>query len=285
MTSETDAVSDALDIVAADCCGGDEPYYHALYAVATGDLAPFSAWNVHPTSWSCTPPGSIGWPCFRELAVPIVIQLGDEDLDDAGASCAPVHTTETAVDALNAIDAHYIGLDAGNSFDDMVRVATGTGSVDMSGTPLVFDVSGGTGIGTQVVEAVSQLVTNVPIRVDAVAHDDPSDFVDAVAEFIDSIHTNTSGDPIYDPILDDWRVCTSGIPVGTPGTPPTDDYFETVEPGDSVCFDIEPATNTSVTATSVPLVFHATIEVIGDLHTPLDVRQVVFVVPPDISGG
>ncbi len=285
MTPDVSAVTTALGSVAAECCGGSEPYYQALYTVATGDLAPFATWVVHPTSWTCTPPGSIGWPCFRSQAVPIIVMLGDEDLDDAGATCSPFYATADAVAALSSIDARFIGLNAGESHDDMVRIATGTGSVDMLGNPLVFDVSGGSGIGTQVVDAVSQIATAVPIRVDALAHDDTTDFIDAVTAFVQAVHTNTSGDPIWDPILLEMRECTSGIPVGTPGTPPTSDFFEIVQPGQSVCFDIVPKTNTTISPTTVPLVFRATIEVLGDLHTPLDTREVVFVVPPSIPGG
>jgi hypothetical protein len=81
------------------------------------------------------------------------------------------------------------------------------------------------------------------------------------------------------------RTCTSGLSVGTPGTAPTVDYFEVVEPGVSVCFDIVPRRNTSVPSTSIPVFFRATIEVIGDEHTPLDEREILFLVPPDIPGG
>jgi hypothetical protein len=158
--------------------------------------------------------------------------------------------------------------------------------VDTSGSPLVYDTaSSGTTVGAAIVDAVGLFATAVPIRVDAIAHDDPADMIDAVATFIDEIHTNTSGSSIWDPIREEMRTCTSGLPVATPGTDPTVDYFEIVEPGVSVCFDIVPLRNTTVAPTSVPVFFRATIEVIGDEHTPLDTRDILFLVPPDIPGG
>jgi hypothetical protein len=294
MTSDTTLVSTAISGMSSGLCGGYEPYPQAIYATASGDVAPFAAWsNVHPRTWTCTAPGSIGWPCFRETAVPIIVQIGDEPFADAmnPSRCSPAMDHTDAIDAINDIEGKYIGINSGegtySSHADMVTVATGTGSVDSTtGDPLVFDIpSDGSGLGTQIVDAVSSVATAVPIRVDAIAHDDPSDMVDAVAMFISEIHTNTTGSSIWDPILGEMRTCTSGLAVGTPGTAPTTDYFEVVDPGISVCFDIVPRRNTTVTPTSIPVFFRATIEVVGDEHTPLDEREVLFLVPPVIPGG
>ncbi|MBW2264386.1 MAG: hypothetical protein JRG91_20670, partial [Deltaproteobacteria bacterium] len=71
----------------------------------------------------------------------------------------------------------------------------------------------------------------------------------------------------------------------TPGTAPTVDYFTLVDPGVSVCFDIIPLRNTTIPASTIPLRFGATIEVIGDEHTPLDERTIYFIIPPEIPGG
>ena len=290
MTDSTSLVSTALGTLTSSC-GGSEPYPQVLVAVASGDLTPYAAWSgVHPRTWTCTPPGSIGWPCFRPEAVPIIVQIGDEPWADAGTYCTPAGTPSAAVTAINAIGGKYIGVNTGdwtpNSHADMVVVATGTGSVDGTGAPLVFDIpSTGVGLGTQIVDAVESVATAIPIRVDAIAHDDPSDLVDAVATFIDTIHTNTSGSSIWDPLLGEMRTCTSGLTVATPGTPPTVDYFTLVDPGISVCFDIVPERNTTVPATSIPVFFRATIEVLGDEHTPLDSRDIYFLVPPEIPGG
>jgi hypothetical protein len=285
-TSNITLVENAIASI-TDLCGGWEPYTNDLYAIATGDVLPFTSWiGVHPTSWTCTPPGSIGWPCFRPGAVPIVIQFGDETFSESLSYCTPIKSRSDAWTALNSINAKYIGVNSGSSRSDMIQIATGTGSVDTTGSPLVFDIpSTGTGLGTQVVDAVTHLANNVPIRVDAIASDDPTDTVDAVAEFIDRIQTNTSGSSIWDPILGEWRVCTSTVPTATPGTPPTVDYFSSVLPGEPVCFDIYPAMNTTVPPLTTPQIFRAVIDVIGDLFTPLDSRDVYFLVPPEIPGG
>ncbi|MBW2264438.1 MAG: hypothetical protein JRG91_20930 [Deltaproteobacteria bacterium] len=292
MTGTTSDVVSALGTMTS-YCGGREPYPQILYASASGDVAAYSSWTgVHPTSWTCTPPGSIGWPCFRPEAVPIFIQIGDEQWDNAIDMCTPAGSHSQAIDAINAIEGKYIGVNTGadptwSSYDDMVIVATGTGSVDSTtGDPLVFDISSDvTTLGTQVVDAVSSVATAVAIRVDAIAHDDPSDMTDAVATFIDRIETNTSGASIWDPIMEEMRTCTSGLSVGTPGTDPTVDYFTLVDPGVSVCFDIIPERNTTIPASTIPLLFAATIEVIGDEHTPLDERTIYFIIPPEIPGG
>jgi hypothetical protein len=194
---------------------------------------------------------------------------------------------DEAVAALIAINAKVIPVWSDGGFGTveahMTRLANDTGAIDSTGSPLVYNVdAAGTGLGDNVSEAVETLATGTPIRVDALAYDDPSDMVDAVAEFIDRIESNTSGASIWDPILSEMRVCTSGIPTASGGTPPTVDYYEIVEPGVSVCFDIVPAQNTTIPSTSVPVVFTATIDVIGDLFTPLDSREIYFVVPPSI---
>jgi hypothetical protein len=136
-----------------------------------------------------------------------------------------------------------------------------------------------------VVDAVTHLANNVPIRVDAIAEDDTTDTVDAVTEFIDRIETNTSGSTVWDPLRGEWRVCTSTVPTATPGTPPTVDYFSSVLPGQPVCFDIIPQMNTTVAPLTTPQIFRAVINVIGDLFTPLASRDVFFLVPPEIPGG
>jgi hypothetical protein len=177
----------------------------------------------------------------------------------------------------------------------METIANGTGSVDTSGSPLVFEIPGnGTGLGDQVVDAVALLANQVSIRVDAVAEDDPADAVDAVSAFVAEIHTNTSGALVWDPILGTNRVCTSAgsppptetrVVVGSGGTPPTSDHFAEVLPGVPICFDIVPKTNTTVPPTTDAQIFRAIVDVIGDGFTPLDTRDVYFLVPPEIPGG
>jgi hypothetical protein len=291
MTDDPSLAQAAVDALSTHW-GDDAPESQvpALWATATG-----GGLGIYLSPAPACGPAEEGYPCFRERAASIIVLITDAAFHNGPDDMYPYSdidpappTYEQTVTALNAINAKVIGIwsagGGGPAEDHVTAIATDTGAVDGAGDPLVFGVDeSGTGLGDLVVEAVDELATGSPLRVDAVAHDDPTDFVDAVYAFIDSIHTNTSGDAIWDPLSGSMRTCTSGIPVGTPGTPPTDDFFVEVQPGDSVCFDIVPETNTVVPPSSVPLVARATIEVIGDLFTPLDSRDVYFVIPPTID--
>ena len=181
---------------------------------------------------------------------------------------------------MNAQHMKFIGINSGSSRPGFELVANGTGSIDgTTSRPLVFDISAsGTGLSDTVVDAVEQLSRNVPIRVDAIPSDDPSDAIDAVAEFIDFMETNTSGATVM------GRVCTSGLATGDSDGDGHPDYFPTVFPGTGVCWDIVPRPNVTVPATGDAQIFRATIDVIGDGYTPLDSRDVFFLVPPVIPG-
>ncbi len=281
ITDNVTLVQNALNTMTSTC-GGWEPYTQDLYALASGDVAPFAGWTgVGPTSWTCTPPGSIGWPCFRPGAVPIIVQAGDESFSEAISSCSPSRNHDQAIAAMNAINAKYVGVNSGSSGSDMNRIATGTGSVDISGSPLVFTISSsGSGLGSQVVDAVQILANQVPIEVTTFTRDDPSDTVDTVAAFIDHIEPSTVG--MWPDPADPTRICEAGLAVADLYDPLTGvpDSFTGVLPGTIVCFDIYPKRNETVPATTSPQTFLCDIDVMGDGFTVLDTRQVYFLVPP-----
>jgi len=288
MTTDTAAAQTAVNGLTTHY-GGDLPESQvpALWAISTG-----SGLGTYLAAATGCGTDETGYPCFRTSAVAIIVMITDApfhngpgDTDMYATTITPTPPTYTeAVTALLAVNAKvvtiYSNTDPGGQVD-AEQLATDTGAVDTAGDPLVY-VTTGSGFGTQVIDAVDTLATALPIRVDAIAEDDPSDFLDAVETFIDEVHTNTTGASIWDPILGEMRTCTSGLTVATPGTPPTVDYFTSVAPGVSVCFDIVPLENTTVAPTSVPLVFRATISVIGDEFTPLDARDIYFIVPPTI---
>jgi hypothetical protein len=267
-------------------CGGRQPSTQYLYALATGDLPPFLGWgNVTPTSWTCIPPGDVGWPCFRPDAMPIIVQFSDSDFSDAISSCTPSYNHDQAITALSDIGAKYIGVNSGSgtysAHADMVVIATGTGSVDVTGSPIVFDISSdGTGLGAQVVDAIEILAHQVPVEVTFHVRDDPSDLVDTESEFMDYIEPSVAGgwpDP-RDPTV----ICVSGLTVADE-RPPLDgrpDTFTSVLPGTPVCFDIYVKQNWTVPATPEPQTFLAEIDVMADGLTVLDTRDVYFLVPP-----
>jgi hypothetical protein len=284
MTADVMAVESAL--TGWSTCGGSEPYTQDLYALATGDVAPFMGWGgVTPSSWTCTPPGDIGWPCFRTDSLPIIVQFGDEDFGEAISYCSPSYNHDQAITALNDISAKYIGVNSGSStyssHADMVIIAEGTGSVDTGGGALVFDISStGTGLGTQVVDAIEILANQVPIEVTTDLRDDLSDLVDTVSEFIDYIEPSVVGG--YPDPTDETVICVGGLEVADAYDPfdGRPDSFTSVLPGTPVCFDIYVVQNWTVPCTEEPQTFLCEIDVIGDGITVLSTRQVYFLVPP-----
>ncbi len=112
----------------------------------------------------------------------------------------------------------------------------------------------------------------MPLDISATALDDPTDSVDAVAEFVDHLETLQLGTPECTDGLTDQDTDADGFP----------DLFLDVLPGPPVCWKLVPRSNTTVMATDVPQLYRATIEVRGDGVTLLDTRDVYFLVPPEI---
>jgi hypothetical protein len=80
------------------------------------------------------------------------------------------------------------------------------------------------------------------------------------------------------------RTCTTGLTTGDSDTDGHPDYFPRVFPGTGVCWDIVPQSNVTVPATADAQIFRASIDVLGDGYTPLDSRDIYFLVPPVIPG-
>lgn len=302
MTPDVDAVQTALNTL-TNTCGGYEPYYQTLWLLATGDTGAFGgARNLNPHPRRCTDPNSIGWPCFRPDAVRIVVQVGDEPMQAESNGCSTSYPGRAETDAANALLAHgihYIGIDSrahscsprpgctqppincsGALRDEMRRMAEQTGTVDRTtDQPLYFCIpNDGWGLGENLVDAITQFTTNVPIRVDAVAENHPSnpDGVNAVDAFIQELVPNTSGATVEGRLCTDLTTASGGV-MGY-------DFFPSVFPGTSVCFDVVPKPNQSVPATEEPQIFRARIRVIGNRETPLDEREALFLVPPVLQG-
>lgn len=283
MTDDLGLVQDALDSIEA-VGTGDEPYTHNLYAIATGEIEIFPSgtwWGLEPREWTCRAPGAIGWPCFRTGAIPIVVQLSDEDFDDSIRHCRPPEMShEDAVAALNGISAKYIGVNSQpglyGSRDDMEIVAVGTGSMDGEGTPLIFDVDPhGADLGDQLVEAIRLLATAVPLRITAVARDDAGDGIDAL-EFIERTEPNPSR---WASDRRDSRPCTGGLTVEDGDGDGLADAFVSI-PGPTMCFDVVARANGTLEPTGEYQVFAAHVDVLADGVTVLDTREIVFCVPP-----
>jgi len=262
----------------------------ALWTVASGDPS-----RTNPAQpWPSCPGGTVGYPCFRNDAVRVIVLITDADFHNgpSGANAYPGTVGGVmppdyamAVTELTTRRIKVIGVNSGTARNHLEQLARDTATVDSADTPLVFHISDtGAGLGTKIVSAVGSLARNVPIRVDAQLRDDPDPSgVDAVAAFVDYIQTNTTGMTIVDPRTGATLFCTSltSLDSGTDGRP---DYFPRVLPGTSVCWDIRAKRNETVPALATPQIFLATINVVGDLSTPLDSRDIYFLVPPVIEG-
>jgi hypothetical protein len=277
MTSNTTLAQNAVSSLSTHW-GYDEPEstVPALYATATGEG--FGSYLDPQTDCG---PDTIGYPCFRDGAIPIIMLITDATFHNGPSNYSPYSsifpvppTYDETVDALNGIYAKVLSIYSTGgepmAYDHCVAISTDTGAVDAFDNPLVYSIDGmGNGLDEEVVNAVETLAFNVPIDILAEERDDETDSVDATI-FIDYIT----------PYNVDTSECTGGFVLDDVDTDPYDDVFLDVLPGTPVCFDIIPAMNTTVPATSEPQVFKAFIDVIGDYVTTLDTREVFFLVPP-----
>ena len=134
--------------------------------------------------------------------------------------------------------------------------------------PVVFDVQpDGTGLGSSIVDAVKQL---------------------AALGVLD-ISTDTVGKPqglngeVITPGFDTSNFIKSVTPVAPAptGASISGDVFVGVQPGSTVTFNVD-AFNDFQPAIAVDQLFDADIDVLGDVVTLLDVRNVYIIVPKEI---
>ncbi|MCK9462342.1 MAG: hypothetical protein M0R80_22180 [Proteobacteria bacterium] len=254
-----------------------------LWAVATGG----SLGTYLPAQTEC-PAGHYGYPCFRPGAIPIIIMMTDAPFHNGpGDYEAYVGiTTEPpsynyAVAALDTIHAKVLPVYTGSAGDigqthcESIALDTGAAIDDV---PLVYVInSDGTGLDTSIVDAVEDLATGVPFDIGTVARDNETDAVDATV-FINRIVPNTVGG-VEDP-EDPTVMCVGGLDTINNDSDPYPDLFDDVMPGTPVCFDIFPQQNDTVPPTTLPQMYTAFIDVIGDSVTVLDTREIFFLIPP-----
>ncbi|RLB52408.1 MAG: hypothetical protein DRJ42_14945 [Deltaproteobacteria bacterium] len=246
--------------------GGTEHLFQAAQCSADPTASGCAAY-MDPGHTCATPaPDRVGCPGFRAEAVKILVMFTDEDSD------GPAVGTEAGM-ALADAGITFIGVWSGTAGStargDLVTVATGSGSLDSGGSPLVFD-GNGAGVVPVVTAAINEIVEGVPLRVTIDAADQPGDAGDSL-QFIRQLETNTMG-----------GTC-SMIPTEDSDMDGVQDTFPTVTPGTPVCYDIVAESNTMVPPEASPLVFEALVTVYGD-GSPLDSRRVFFLVPPVIPG-
>ncbi len=197
--------------------GGDGPesQTEAIYQVLTGEGGMWSgtggaSYSMRRYVGDCLDTGW-GAPCFRDSALPIIVLFTDicahqgPPGEDAGCdpytgiSPAPVEWSDM-IAQMNRRGAKFIGINAGRSGGGcasavgpggispcyyMRRTAEESGSVDLDGNALVYDLPAGGGSDTvfidTVVGAIETVATRVPLDIDTGVRDDPSDAFDVDA--------------------------------------------------------------------------------------------------------
>ncbi len=186
-TRDVSAVQAAMDgIPLSD--GGDAPeaQVEALFQLFTGAGID----GLVPPSAGC-PSGGVGFACFREDALPVVLLFTDAPFHNGpgGADAYgddmpfPAKRYGEALAEARRLGAKVIGFDSGRGRErgQLAQLAQETGAV-ADGTPLVYSIGPrGDGLDTSVVEAIRTLASDVRFDVDTVLRDpDPRDGYDVV---------------------------------------------------------------------------------------------------------
>ncbi len=233
--NEVPDIEDALQGLACHSgSDGPESFVPALWATATGEALPWMGGMV-PAQTEC-PPETIGYPCFRSDAVPIVILIGDAEFHNGPMDAEPYSfdapTYLEAVDALNEIGANvvsiYSGPDDPDTLGHYLALSRDTGTLSAAGEELVFPIEGdGTGIDSTIVEAIETLA-------EAITQDVTIDFVDGDEDPSDATSLVTA-----------WRAVEGYAEDGTPGPNPGVSYeskddttFVQVVPNAEVEFEV-----------------------------------------------
>jgi len=280
LTGGPNGTPDILDAVRGLPChsGSDVPesYGPALYSTASGLGLSWSGGSIPDQSCPVIPDETgtrRGYPCFRPGALPIIMLFGDADWHNAPDGSNPYSggfapSYMDTVTALNSIGARVISIWSQlRGREHYEAVARDTGTVDGTGTPLVFDINtDGSGLSGAVVDAVASLTGGTPQDVSTRTENVPGnpDEFDATL-FIKSI-TPVEG----------YR---DGV-AGTGYDSFDDTTFYGVIPGTLVDFAIDFWNDVRPPAATAEI-FQARIIVVGNGVADLDSRNVYIVVPPE----
>jgi len=263
ITTNDAAVKSAVDGIST--CGGAMEYHtEALYQAATGigtnetmSCADEDSWgncdsgSISIPAADCSgQEGSVGGACFRNEALPIMIMASDEAFDegDAGSWTAGTRkTTSIAINAMNTINAKFIGIDSGSAMSDFNTVSDGTGSNNGAGTRFNYSINAdGSGMSTQIVTAIVELTKNIQLEITTKAkHINNVYGVSDTTQFITSITPNS---------------------------------FPDVNPGQNVTFEVTFENDVIENDSYETMIFIANINVLGN-SSFLDSRDVFIVVP------
>ncbi|MAQ19430.1 MAG: hypothetical protein CMN30_32105 [Sandaracinus sp.] len=248
----------------ADLGGGSEALFESIACTANPTWCPAGA--------GCTP-GGVGCPSFRTDAIRLLVAITDEP--DGCSSCSPDTAFETGRIVRDA-GITFAGIKAGGTdaaLQELQDVAVAAESYTATGAPLVFEAPDASDdpepLIQGVVDAVNEIVRNVGLYVTIDQQDAPGDSGNSL-QFIERLETNISRADcaLVDELAD---------------VNPRDGYTETFPdllPGKRVCWDLVVRPNRTVPPTAEPQLFVANLIVTGN-GSPLDRRQVFFLVPPD----
>ena len=246
--------------------GGTEALFESIACTADRAYCPAGA--------GCTP-GGIGCPSFRNDAIRLLITITDEP-NECGA-CSPSSASEVGRILADA-GITFAGIKTGGAaaaLQDLQQVAISSMSYDSTGAPLVFEAPPAEDdpepLIQGVVDSVNEIVRNVGLYVTIDQSDAPGDSGNSL-QFIERLETNIARADcaLVDELAD---------------VNPLDGFTETFPdllPGKRVCWDLVVRPNSSVPPTSQPQLFVANLTVTGN-GSPLDRRQVFFLVPPDTN--
>jgi len=271
VTSDIALVETAIGTVGLDSGGcGYTSLLEALYQMVTGE-----GFGAHlPPAPGCLDSGW-GYPCFRTGTLAIFIAFSDMGMRNGpsgtpyGSTIPTPHTYAAVVSALDDVGARFIGVNSADPGDssgdecemDMNAVAMDTGTVSVSGEPLVFRVSSdGTGMDETIVEAIVTLANQVAFDVDTAVEERPfvDDGVDATG-FVKRV-TPFDADPPEKIQGFDARM------------------FYGVLPGTTLIFEVA-FLNDFVEEERMPRAFWCKIVVRADGTTRLDEKDVLIIVP------
>lgn len=221
----------------------------------------------------------VGCPGFRSEAVRVLMQI--TDADNQGGTCgqsgANAATVANAGAALSALEIKFASLwgtgDDGSGTEcttpeqcaDALGIASGT--VDINNQPFTYPALDAA-VVAQAKAGILEIVRGVPLYTTILADDDTTDAVDA-RQFIDHLVINGSGAP-----------CNNVDPKADVDMNTYDETFPSLYPGTGVCWDLVAVpVNTTVPATDEPQLYKAILTVTGD-GSPLDSRNVYFLIPP-----
>ncbi len=261
ITTDVAAVQTAVNGI-TDVGGSSEAAYEALYQAVTGEGGSFTIDDGCGGSETVTiPAANPGW---RNESLPIVIMCTDEALQDYD----DLHHPADVYAKMNAINAKFIGVDSGGAvaMSQYETISDNTGSVDASGNGFNYEISSdGSGLSTQIVDAVVALAKGIQIDVNTLLKSVPHPDLADTTQFIKSVVPNTA-DPV------------DGFETKDATT------FFKVKPGTKVIFDVTFENTVYDNQSSETKLFVATINVMG-AGTLLDTREVFILVPGIIDQG